>query len=111
LKNTDSVKLIFPELGFMTVYALYVNEVIRYVVDNNELSISKHNYKTHQKVTLEQHKLECFKKKTTYMGNKFFIGLPVDLKSKVNSKTFKKDLKQYLVNRPIYSLQEFFEHS
>jgi hypothetical protein len=42
------------------------------------------------------------------MGTKLFNHLPVELKQLDNFKQFRKKVKSFLLNKPLYSLKEFF---
>lgn len=114
LSWSDTVKQHFPELGFFTVFSLYIFELIL-IIKQNLAALPKlgqnHNYNTRGKneIAFVKHKLRYFEKKPTYSGIKFYLNLPLDIKEIENFNGFKKQLKKYLLSKPLYSLQEYFE--
>jgi hypothetical protein len=108
LKRSETVKHLFAELNIPTVYSLYVLESIKYVrehCDENLFELT-HTYNTRNKVILDRHNLDFYKNKTSYMGKKFFTQLPNGLKREQNYSKFKFSLKQYLIEKSLYSLSE-----
>lgn len=81
----------------------------------NSVNILQNNYphsyntRNRQFITQTNHNLELFKKKTTYMGKRFLGLLPKNIKNENNIRLFKKELKQFLISNPFYSLKEFTE--
>ena len=111
MKRMDSVKLVFSQLGILTVYGQYVLDVIMHVRNYpvEELRNETHGYNTRFGRITERHRLEFFKKKTHYMGRKYFTMLPTELQSIEDVKKFRIRVKEYLVLMSLYSLQEYTE--
>lgn len=109
LKQTESVKRFYAELNILTVYSLYIYETIKHVFLNKKITIGNmlHSYNTRPHRVVEHHRLEFFKKKTTYKGNRFFDCLPINIKLEKNPKKFLSLLKCFLIQSAYYSIQEF----
>src|SRR5436190_19919719 len=94
LAYRESVKEHFEIHKIMTVYSLYIYEVILYTrqhCDSLQLLGSNHNYLTRNRghFSIPANRLYFFEKKTTFVGSKFLINLLVFLKTKINFKKFK----------------------
>lgn len=109
----DSAKDSFQSLGILTVFSLYIFELIL-LVKRNFHSIcalgDKHNYNTRFKKQpcFSTHNLKIFERKPSYAGIKYFNSLPPEIKNITDVNKFKSKLKLYLLNKPLYSLDEFF---
>lgn len=111
LDPTDSVKPYFRQLKILTINSLYILECVCYMrehLSEFQIQSSVHSHDTRQKnqITIPIHRLEFFKKKTSYVGAKFLERIPSSIKSFQNNKTFKTKLKEYLMDRALYSLDE-----
>lgn len=53
---------------------------------------------------MERPRLESFKKKTIYAGNKFLHTIPPPIKSEDKTNMFKKNLKCFLIEKALYVL-------
>lgn len=110
LAGNDSVKFYFKELGFLTVYDLYILETIKYCkqynISNTQTQTHTHNTRYH--FTADRHNLELYKKKTTYAGLKFLQHLPQDIANEQNHRIFISKLKSFLMNISCYSIEEFY---
>lgn len=114
LKWNDTVKEHFAELGIMTVYSLYIFQLILFIKKNsaNIATLGHgHNFNTRHKSDFAfcQHRLSFFEKKPSYAGIKYYNKLASDIKSIEKFKDFKRSLKDVLICRPLYSLDEFFQ--
>lgn len=109
LKHDDSAKEHFRHLQIFTVYSQYIFECIL-TVKNQELNYNfkapDHPYNTRAKnEVIPSHRLKFFEKKPTYMGNKFLKYIPQNIKTEKGLK-FKKKLKDYLLGKALYSIDE-----
>ncbi len=109
----ESVKEQFKDLGFMTVYSMYIYEVLLHIKLNyNHLELvgNTHDYLTRGRndIKMPLHKLKFFEKKPTVIGIKFYNHLPQSIKNEINFYKFKKALKYYMLTKPLYSIEEFF---
>lgn len=103
---------IFIELRIMTVFALYIFQTIIYAKEHQFTHIEDlHNYNTRNKKNFPsiQHRLKRSESNPEYAGAKFFNFLPTELKQIEDLNKFKLNLKSYLLMRPYYSIDEFFE--
>lgn len=109
LKQKETVKHLFTELKIFTVYSLFIYESIKYIFLNKKIEVgnSLHPYNTRAHRMVHQHRLEFFKKKTSFKGNKFFDCLPENIKQERNQNTFLNMLKKFLIDSPVYSLEDF----
>lgn len=108
-----SVKDKFVELGILTIYSNYIYQCILYTIQTqNSVSLvgDFHQYHTRNRnnYAIQPHRLRFFEKKTTYIGAKCYNALSPALKNTTNISKFKNNLKMYFVNRPLYSISEFF---
>lgn len=116
LKPFESVKQLFAEHEILTIYSLYIYQCIMIVKSSkNQLAThaNNHSYNTRNKndIVLPKPNLECYKNKASYAGCTFLKFLPKVVKDIEDIKKFKLELKKYLINNPLYSLEEFFEVS
>jgi len=116
LKKDESCKIHFTQLKIITVYSLYIYKTIIFVKNNQEKIIRQcniHNYNTRNKNSfiLKKHKKEKYKQSPSYRGIKFINSLPNSIKNEDNFVKFKNKLKVFLVNNPMYCLDDFFNVS
>ena len=115
LNWNESVKHRFSQLGILTVYGQYIFELIMFI-RKNLASLSKlgenHSYQTRNKNKIANvpHKLKFLEKKPSYAGIKYYNSIPNTIKDITDITIFKRKLRKYLIDRPFYSLNEFFEH-
>ena len=108
-------KPIFQKLKILTLTSLYVFSLMRFLVSNLDkftFSSSVHNINTRQRLKL--HKpiahLKMYQDSPYYTCIKIYNKLPDALISRLtNKKQFLSKLKDYLVDRPYYTLQEFMD--
>lgn len=114
LKCRESVKHHFKDLDIMTVYSLYIYEVINFTIQHNNhiTNVGEcHNYNLRNlgNIVIPAHKLKFFEKKTSFAGSKFFNYLPEYIKKERNNIVkFKKLTKSFFVATPLYSIDEYF---
>jgi hypothetical protein len=58
-------------------------------------------------IHVQQYKTEIYKKSVTNIGTKIYNNLPGFIKEIDYYNTFKKELKQFLLLRTFYSVEEF----
>jgi hypothetical protein len=111
LKPDESVRRYFRELNILTVYGLYVLEAVMFVkynCPNNPQNNNGHNYNTRQKnkFDFQRHRLELYKKKTTYTGKQLILKIPETITKEKDCLKFKRRLKEYLTSLVLYSIEE-----
>lgn len=116
LKYNESVKEHFKTLKIPTVYSQYIFDTIMIsVINQSNLPVldKKHQYNTRHKseTATERYNLKFYEKKPTFIGRKFFKQIPISIKSEKNVLKFKLDLKAYLVDKCLYSIEEFMYHT
>jgi len=118
LKHDESAKHHFANLKIFTVYGQYIFETIliaKQACESQKTELFKpiHPYNTRNKSELasSQHRLKFFEKKPTYIGVKFLQYIPKKIKLVKNPVKFKKELKEHLISRAIYSMDDFFRSS
>lgn len=111
----DHCKGFFVQYNILTVISLYIMETVLAVVKTNpRLRCGQHTYstRTRNNIDLPQHRLTKTAKSPAYTGAFFFNLLPLHVKSMVNTGTFPRTLKMYLLTRPYYSVAEYVgEHT
>jgi len=116
LGSQDSVKTHFSRLNILTIYRMYIYRTVMLVkkTENNLPKLgTHHNYNTRHKhyPAIHPHNLEFFNKKPTAAGIRFLYHLPASIFEINNINKFKRSLKEFLLQKSIYSFQEFFEHT
>jgi hypothetical protein len=116
LKNRDSCREYFRNLRVLTFPAIYVLETIRFalskITSNDFIGAQNRCYITRSNgnctLPLPRVRLEISEKKPSYAGIKLFNSLPAHLRMEVEDrKSFFKSLKQYLLNKCPYKINEF----
>lgn len=114
LKSDESVKEQFKQLKILTIYGQYIFDTIILTKQDcfKTLTAETHVYNTRYKseIITNHHKLEFYKKTPTYIGLKFYRKLPQQIKKITNIKSFKNNLKSYLTDKALYSVNEFLEN-
>ncbi|KAG8299559.1 hypothetical protein J6590_099433 [Homalodisca vitripennis] len=59
---------------------------------------------------LQSHRTALFEKKPSYAGAKLFNVLPDELKTQ-DSATMRRQLREWLINKSIYTMDEFMTHA
>lgn len=110
----SSCRILFENLKILPLPCIYILEVCLWVY-KNKLKLQKnkdlHNYNTRNKdcFVLEKNRLESSKKYFTSVGVKVFNKLPNNLKIEYdNINVFKRKLKNLLLQKCFYSLNEYF---
>jgi hypothetical protein len=108
-------KPLFQKLKILTITSLYKLHLIRFLSSNLDkftFSSSVHRFNTRQRLKLFKPAahLKLYQCIPYYTCINIYNKLPDDLASQLkNTKQFLSELKDYLVNRPYYTLQEFYE--
>ncbi|KAF6213987.1 hypothetical protein GE061_011716 [Apolygus lucorum] len=112
VSDSISCRPIFTEFSILTVYGLYIIELLTYVYSNEDLfprPVHDHATRDRDKLKTERLRLTTSQKgNLTYMGAKVFNALPLRLRQEP-LKTVKQELKKKLINVPLYSVNEFFD--
>jgi hypothetical protein len=112
-KTRASCKSLFQSMGILTLTSQYILSLMKFILQNQERYIFNtevHNINTRNKLMLHQpmSNLTLYQKGVYYMSIKIFIKLPDHIRDSIgNKRNFISKLKQYLVNKSLYSLDEF----
>lgn len=113
LDNKAHCKQHFSELKIMTVYSLYIYKTILLIKNNEHILLRQkdnHRYDTRNKLNFQlfKHSKMIFEKKPSYAGIRFINHLPNKIKKENNYNIFKKMLKSFLIEKALYTIQEYF---
>uniref|UniRef100_A0A1B6LLW5 Reverse transcriptase domain-containing protein n=1 Tax=Graphocephala atropunctata TaxID=36148 RepID=A0A1B6LLW5_9HEMI len=111
LTPTESCRDAFKSLRILTVIALYIHSVVVYI-DQAELTRGEniHSYNTRRAADylLPAHHTTQYSRKPSYIGRKVFNSLPQNLKT-IKGQQLKQQLQDWLMERPFYSMEEYFD--
>lgn len=112
LKQIESCRESFKKLGILTIFSLYIYETIMNVIKKPISNITNnqvHSYDTRTKFNFhaECFNLEIYKRKPMAAGCKYYNHLPLYLKNINCHSVFKKKLKSYLIEKCLYSIDEY----
>jgi hypothetical protein len=99
----------FKQLTILTVYSLYIQQTILYVINKCNCTVNKQVH-THNTRNNDYHKwvhnLELYNSKPSVAGCIFYNKLPNNLKQLDNKNQFIRDLKNLLTNGCYYSIED-----
>jgi hypothetical protein len=108
----ESCRHIFRKFRIVTLTLLYILEVLSYVKKyqgNLKQNFGIHGYNTRNKLDL--HTCYCstilYRGSVKNVGFKLFNKLPVRIKQLDNYKGFKREMKTFLLNNSLYTIEEF----
>jgi len=110
----DSCRHLFKQLQILTLPSQYIYSLLIFVVKNGDLfsfNSEIHNLHTRFKnnLHLPSTNLTVVQKGVLYSGSKFFNYLPLQIKNHSGDlKSFKRKLKNFLIDHTLYSLDEFY---
>jgi hypothetical protein len=111
LKHLDSCKDSFGHLKILTVYSLYIQETILYVKENCNCTVNEHihthNTRNNKDSHIYGHNLEIYNSKPSVAGCIYYNKLPNNIKQIENINQFKKKLKELLIKRCYYSIDDY----
>lgn len=114
---TYSCRDLFASLKILTVSALYILACCIFVKTNIDQFTQfsdrniKYNFRIINNILLPQHKLSAASNGVSIMPIKIYNHLPNHLKEITSLKLFKIKLKKTLLEKPLYSLEEYFSIS
>jgi hypothetical protein len=105
-------KPIFQKLKLLTLYDQYILEIVFWVYNNLSIFMEGHTdhvYNTRHKNLIKptSHRLTQYENSPQYIGPKLFNKIPNNLKNISSPAKFKKKLKDWLLSKTFYSLDEF----
>lgn len=119
IQQTDSCKLHFQRLKLLTLPCIYIYETCHFVIKHPEFFKTRQEIptkysfrpKTQNRLMLPTSRLNLHSKSPLVMCVKIFNKLPSALKSIPNEKEFLKKLKDILIKKCYYKLEEYFKES
>jgi hypothetical protein len=113
-RSRDSCRRQFKKLQILPLQSQYIFSLLLSVINSNDMF--EHNCEVHTINTrnrtnlhLPRCRLTAVQKCTYYSGIKVYNDLPSNIKSLIHDKTkFKTTLKNFLLTRSFYSLEEYF---
>jgi len=108
---------LFCELKILTLTSQYILSLMRFLSSNLDtftFNSSIHNINTRLRLKLHKPSVnsKVCQQSSYYNCINIYNKLPADLAIHIqNKRQFLLQLKKYLMDKPYYSLQEFFEHS
>lgn len=113
IKNTDSCRPHFTELKILTLPCIYILEVSKFVkahpnfYTKREDMPTKYSLRHKNRLMLPTSRLTSHSTSPFVMSIKIYNKLPIDLKNNINYSKFVKDLKEFLIKKCYYSLDDF----
>lgn len=112
LPYNDHCKPFFVENNILTLVSTYIYETIILSTKNpppTRNQCHNHNIRLGYNHNLPQHRLQKTSKTPSYVGSKLYNLLPQNLKNLSTTKSFPYKLKQFLLQRPYYSIAEYLQ--
>src|SRR5215510_685716 len=111
-KTRASCKPLFQSLGILTLTSQYILSLMKFVLQSQEkytFNTEVHNINTRNKLKLHKPISNLTHQRGVYyMSIKIFNKLPEYITDSIgNKRRFISRLKEYLVNKSLYSLEEF----
>lgn len=112
--NRTSCREYFKSFKILTMTSLFIYQTSIMVKQNWSVFMKSqviHSYDTRNKNKLKPvlHRLNIFEKSPQYLGPQIFNRLPGQFHQIEDTQTFKNKLKTWLLVRPYYSLNEFYQ--
>ena len=110
--STYTCRNLFKEFNILSVTSVFIFELCVYVFLNRakfKQNCVVHNFNTRQKLDFRppKYNLNLTKMSPNVLGVRLFNALPMNIKDSNNLLSFKKELKQLLIDKCVYSLVEF----
>jgi hypothetical protein len=107
-----SCRQLFKDLNILPLACMYISEIICHIklhTDKLEQNTEIHNHNTHQKLDLHVQfcRTNVLKKGVVNIGIKLYSKLPSQIREVEKMRTFKKELKSYLLQHTFYSVDEY----
>lgn len=106
----ESCRAAFCQFKVLTVVSIFILETALYAKRQNlqrGSDIHNHNTRRANNITLPIHHLSLYEKQPTYMGAKFLNILPEEVKNATCEKKNRKNIVNWLQERPCYTVEEF----
>ncbi|PNF31582.1 hypothetical protein B7P43_G00791 [Cryptotermes secundus] len=111
LKPLESCRDSFVQLKILTLYSMYIFQTILYATNKCNCTVNKqvHTHNTRNKNDYHKwvHNLELYNSKPSVAGCIFYNKLPNSIKQLDNKNQFIRELKNLLINRCYYSIDDY----
>jgi len=112
VNSRTSCRQLFKKLNILTLSSLYILEVtcfIRKHCQSLELNTNVHSHNTRRKmdIHIKSYRTNLYKNSVINMGTKIYNKLPNYMKEFDSYKSFRKELKSFLLLHTFYSVEEF----
>lgn len=114
IDQTDSCRPFFPKYKILTLPSLYILEICRFVRKNNQFYTKredlpcKYTLRHKNKLVLPTYRLKLNSCSTFSSSIKIYNKLPDILKNEKSDIIFTKKLKQFLINKCYYNINEYY---
>jgi len=112
VKPRTPCRQLFKDLNVLTVVSLYILKVISYLRRHHQfvqLKSNIHTYNTRRKmdIHIQSYKTDLYRRSVVNMGSELYNKLSDYVKEIESFKTFRKELKSFLLQHTFYSVEEF----
>jgi len=111
----DSCRDAFKNLGLLTLTSLYILETLVYFKfkcsTTSGVDVHRYNTRSASEPRQEAHRLKLTASQPQNVGLRLFRSLPHNLKMIAKESLFRKKVKEYLANRSLYSVEEYYAGS
>lgn len=113
LMPLDSCRPVFIQNKILTLTSIFIFEGAVFVHKNKQMFTTNfckhtHNTRAANQISINKYRLSLFRKSPFVCCACIFNTLPTDIKNQQSFSAFKNNLKQYLISKCFYSLQDFF---
>lgn len=113
LRRADSCRKAFKDLRILTISGLYILSIAMFVFDNIDLfkqrnQVHGHFTRGEAKLHIKRHRLAVMDHDLLSQGSKVINKLPSEIVGMSNRSIFKQSLKSFLIDKVLYTTEEFF---
>ena len=113
LNKKQSCRPYFKQHNLLTIPSLFIFQTLLLTRKRKNvfpLLGDCHSYETRNKnkFAVAQHRLKLSENSCAYIGVKLYNSLPDEIKQIKTHATFRKKLKQFLIDKTLYSVEDFF---
>jgi hypothetical protein len=113
VKTRHSCRGIFVENRIMTHYSLYLFEVLMFVRSNfssfTKVDVANKVIRSTGRLRTVPRRMALAGKNPRVIGPTFYERLPQELKNETSNEKFKSRLRNFLLENPLYSINEFYD--
>lgn len=115
LRQRETCKNLFKKFNILTFPCIYIYHTLLFLKQNTHLfnrflPVSQYSIRNKNNFNIPNHKTSFFKNQSSYNTIILFNALPNHLKSIIHDTTFKRKLKEFLVNKAYYSVNDYINN-